>query len=251
MLVLVLLVQLLGGGSKVIEIEVLKDVTLTEGLSGYTLSFAGQGKEETLLTIDASGNYFNGTSFKFKDLSVSVGTGFKNSPSLWFEDCNIISNYSKHWGIGDVTFKNCVFVDGNEGKTNKDNYLYNMEWYSGTNFVFEDCEFISSNGKFINAYIEPYAGDESKIITVTMKNCHFDSGEGPSNNKAALNIKKTGTWIINLTNVTTDELVATGSATGSRLYNLESGAYIGTKITIDGVVVWENGAKVETSATAQ
>ena len=42
-----------------------------------------------------------------------------------------------------------------------------------------------------------------------------------------------------------------GSATGSRLYNLESGAYIGTKITIDGVVVWENGAKVETSATAQ
>jgi hypothetical protein len=257
-----------GGGSKTIEVEVLKEVTLTGVPSDYTLSLVGKDKDETVVHVNSSvNNYESGGAIyganyalKFKNVTVDFGVfanykGFIRATDLIFEDCNI-TGMGSYWGIGDVTFKNCVFKDYNEGKDSAtagfENYVYNMWLYSGLNFVFEDCTFYSSNGKFINVYIEQVNGD----IKVSMTRCSFiagkDTGTGEVEKKTALKVMKLGNWDINLTSCTTDQYVKDGTRTGSKLYNvLEEDVSTNTKITIDGVVVWENGAKVETSATAQ
>ena len=246
----------------------MKEVTLTGVPSDYTLSLVGKDKDETVVHVNSSvNNYESGGAIyganyalKFKNVTVDFGVfanykGFIRATDLIFEDCNI-TGMGSYWGIGDVTFKNCVFKDYNEGKDSAtagfENYVYNMWLYSGLNFVFEDCTFYSSNGKFINVYIEQVNGD----IKVSMTKCSFiagkDTGTGEVEKKTALKVMKLGNWDINLTSCTTDQYVKDGTRTGSKLYNvLEEDVSTNTKITIDGVVVWENGAKVETSATAQ
>ena len=255
-------------GTKTIELEVLKDVTLSGVPSNYTLSLVGKDKDETVVHVNSSVNnyessgaiYGDNYALKFKNVTVDFGSfanykGFIRATELIFEDCNI-TGMGSYWGIGKVTFKNCVFKDYNEGKDSAtagfENYFYNMWLYSGLNFMFEDCIFYSSNGKFINVYIEQVNDD----IKVSMTRCSFiagkDTGTGEVEKKTALKVMKLGNWDINLTSCTTDQYVKDGTRTGSKLYNvLEEDVSTNTKITIDGVVVWENGAKVETSATAQ
>ena len=254
--------------SKSITVEVLRNEVILASVpasSEYTITFVGKGKDKTVIHVRSDANnyesngaiYCEGTALKFKDVTVDFGSaanyqGFIRASELAFESCNI-SGMGSHWGTGDVTFKNCVFMDYNEGKDSAvegsgfNQWSYNMWLYSGLNFVFEDCQFYSSNGKFINVYIEQVQGD----IKVSLTRCSFiagkNTGDGEVEKKTALKVMKAGNWDISFTDCTADEYVKIGTRTGSRLYNvLEEDVSKGTTVTIDGDVVWKDGGRILT-----
>ena len=170
----------------------------------------------------------------FKNMTIDVGTGnykgFVRAESLYFENCTIVGMGS-YWGTGKVVFKNCTFINGNG---------YNLWTYSGTEFLFENCTFNSAAGKFVNAYKESaYDGTATKL---TFNGCAFIGGTA---NKPAVCLKgyKSNAWDLSFTNCTLTNC-ATDSATGSNYYLTED-TVTDTTVTIDGNVVWKNGAKAQ------
>ena len=155
--------------------------------------------------------------------------GFVRAKALYFENC-VIEGMGSYWGAGTVVFKNCTFAD-NAGD-------YNLWTYSGTDFTFDGCTFNSSTGKFINAYKEQRVDATLKFV-----NCEFKyTGTGTASKSAVcLKAYKGMIWNTTFTNCTSN--AATDSGTGSNLYSIENGMNAGTTVTIDGTVVWENGAK--------
>lgn len=244
--------------SKTAEIVVLTDSVKLENFStitgssknsAYNITFVGSGKEKT--TIDVSTdytkpptegnhqNYIEEANLSFKDITVTIGDnsnyqGFVRAGSLEFEGCSIVGMGSC-WGIGDVVFKNCVFEDNNND--------YNLWLYSGSKFVFENCVFNSTAGKFINAY-QP--SNTTKLVEVVIDGCKF---VGETEKYPAIFLKPQTIWKVEINN-TECENVKAGSESGSVLYDVrmnEDGVTVKseTTVTIDGVVVWENSAKRE------
>ena len=208
------------------------------------LTIEGAGKDKTVFTAgdmtvtDANGEgssdySYEGSDVTFKNMTVNVGTGnykgFVRAKSLYFENCTIEGRGS-YWGIGSVVFKDCIFNSVND---------YNIWTYEGMDFTFDNCTFNSDAGKFVNAYKEQATG----TTKLTFTDCKFVAG---TENKPAVCLKgyQSNAWDVtfsgcSLTNCKTDV------ATGSDYYLLDQGIEKATTVTIDGKVVWENGAKVQ------
>ena len=206
------------------------------------LTIEGAGKDKTVFTAgdmtvtDANGEgssdySYEGSDVTFKNMTVNVGKGnykgFVRAKSLYFENCTIEGRGS-YWGIGSVVFKDCIFNSVND---------YNIWTYAGMDFTFDNCTFNSDAGKFVNAYKEEATG----TTKLTFTDCKFVAG---TENKPAVCLKgyKSNAWNVtfsgcSLTNCKTD------ATTGSNYYLLDQGIENATTVTIDGKVVWENGAK--------
>lgn len=260
--------------SKTAEIHVLKENVILgkvadAALTGkYEITFIGEGSDKTQIDIrdakqitgsegsaQVGANYVNNLelAMTFKNVSVLIGgtlhyQGFVRCGDLTFENCTI-KGKGYMWGSGNVKFIGCIFdspnaADNVEGATNSNKDGYNMALYAGNSFYFEDCTFNSEKGQFINAYRED--GIETPI-NVTIKNCRFISGNTDvfQHKYAAIYLKPENIWNVTIENVTCNENVETGASSGSNLYEVKVPSKRETTVTIDGVVVWENGAKKE------
>ena len=218
-----------------------------KAVKGKDVTFVGNGDKTTYDNTpekagDADYSLQGAASVTFKNMTIDLGkadyNGFVRAGNLYFENCKIIGR-GTYWGVGEVVFKNCEFTapDGD----------YCITLYSGKTFTFENCTFNSAAGKFINAYVEQFEG-EANVVNLT--NCVFNAGKA---NKAAICLKsyKNAIWKVTFTNCNVEQCKADGDTddlpTGSKYYSVrnETGTVpAGTTVTIDGTVVWANGAKV-------
>ena len=209
-----------------------------------SLVIEGAGKDSTVFTAgdltitNASGEGSSDYSYEnsevvFKDMTINVGTGdykgFVRAKSLYFENCKIVGRGS-YWGVGSVVFKNCEFAD-NAGD-------YNIWTYAGTDFTFDGCTFNSSFGKFINAYKEQRVDSTLNFIK-----CSFNYTGSGTASKPAVCLKSYTDIVWTVTFMDCTSNAATDSGTGSNLYSIEAGMNVGTSVTVNNSVVWENGAK--------
>ena len=217
-----------------------------KAVRGKDVTFVGNGDKTTYDNTpekagDADYSLQGAASVTFKNMTIDLGkadyNGFVRAGNLYFENCKIIGRGS-YWGVGEVVFKNCEFTapDGD----------YCITLYSGKTFTFENCTFNSAAGKFINAYVEQFEG-EANVVNLT--NCVFNAGKA---NKAAICLKsyKNAIWKVTFTNCNVEQCKADGDTddlpTGSKYYSVrnETGTVpAGTTVTVDGTVVWANGAK--------
>ena len=205
------------------------------------LTIEGAGKDKTVFTAgdmtvtDANGEgssdySYEGSDVTFKNMTVNVGTGnykgFVRAKSLYFENCTIEGRGS-YWGIGSVVFKDCIFNSVND---------YNIWTYAGMDFTFDNCTFNSDAGKFVNAYKEQATG----TTKLTFTDCKFVAG---TENKPAVCLKgyQSNAWDVTFSGCSLTKC-KTDATTGSNYYLIED-VEDATTVTIDGKVVWENGAK--------
>ena len=205
------------------------------------LTIEGAGKDKTVFTAgdmtvtDANGEgssdySYEGSDVTFKNMTVNVGTGnykgFVRAKSLYFENCTIEGRGS-YWGIGSVVFKDCIFNSVND---------YNIWTYAGMDFTFDNCTFNSDAGKFVNAYKEEATG----TTKLTFTDCKFVAG---TEDKPAVCLKgfKNNAWNVTFSGCSLTNC-KTNATTGSNYYLVED-VENATTVTIDGKVVWENGAK--------
>ena len=215
-----------------------------EKTKNTSLVIEGAGKDSTVFTAgdltitnangEGSSDYsYENSEVVFKDMTINVGTGnykgFVRAKSLYFENCKIVGRGS-YWGVGSVVFKNCEFAD-NAGD-------YNIWTYAGTDFTFDGCTFNSSVGKFINAY------KEQKVdSTLNFIKCNFNYTGSGTASKPAVCLKSYTDIVWTVTFMDCTSNAATDSGTGSNLYSIEAGMNVGTSVTVNNSVVWENGAK--------
>ena len=215
-----------------------------EKTKNTSLVIEGAGKDSTVFTAgdltitnangEGSSDYsYENSEVVFKDMTINVGTGnykgFVRAKSLYFENCKIVGRGS-YWGVGSVVFKNCEFAD-NAGD-------YNIWTYAGTDFTFDGCTFNSSVGKFINAY------KEQKVdSTLNFIKCNFNYTGSGTASKPAVCLKSYTDIVWTVTFMDCTSNAATDSGTGSNLYSIEDGMNVGTSVTVNNSVVWENGAK--------
>ena len=207
------------------------------------LTIEGAGKDKTVFTAgdmtvtDANGEgssdySYEGSDVTFKNMTVNVGTGnykgFVRAKSLYFENCTIEGRGS-YWGIGSVVFKDCIFNSVND---------YNIWTYAGMDFTFDNCTFNSDAGKFVNAFKEQATG----TTKLTFTDCKFVAG---TENKPAVCLKgyQSNAWDVTFSGCSLTKC-KTDATTGSNYYLFDQGIQTATTVTIDGKVVWENGAKV-------
>ena len=205
------------------------------------LTIEGAGKDKTVFTAgdmtvtDANGEgssdySYEGSDVTFKNMTVNVGTGnykgFVRAKSLYFENCTIEGRGS-YWGIGSVVFKDCIFNSVDD---------YNIWTYAGMDFTFDNCTFNSDAGKFVNAYKEEATG----TTKLTFTDCKFVAG---TENKPAVCLKgyQSNAWDVTFSGCSLTNC-KTNATTGSNYYLIED-VENATTVTIDGKVVWENGAK--------
>ena len=217
-----------------------------KAVRGKDVTFVGNGDKTTYDNTpekagDADYSLQGAASVTFKNMTIDLGkadyNGFVRAGNLYFENCKIIGRGS-YWGVGEVVFKNCEFTAPDAD--------YCITLYSGKSFTFENCTFNSAAGKFINAYVEQFEG-EANVVNLT--NCVFNAGKA---NKAAICLKsyKNAIWKVTFTNCNVEQCKADGDTddlpTGSKYYSVrnETGTVpAGTTVTVDGTVVWANGAK--------
>lgn len=219
-------------------------------VKGKNVTFVGNGADTVYENLPVDGATGEGNadyslqgaaSVTFKNMTINLGAkdynGFVRADNLYFENCKIIGRGS-YWGVGEVVFKNCEFTAPDAD--------YCITLYSGKSFTFENCTFNSAAGKFINAYVEQFEG-EANVVNLT--NCVFNAGKA---NKAAICLKsyKNAIWKVTFTNCNVEQCKADGDTddllTGSKYYSVrnETGTVpAGTTVTVDGTVVWANGAK--------
>ena len=215
-----------------------------EKTKSTSLVIEGAGKDSTVFTAgdltitnangEGSSDYsYENSEVVFKDMTINVGTGnykgFVRAKSLYFENCKIVGRGS-YWGVGSVVFKNCEFAD-NAGD-------YNIWTYAGTDFTFDGCTFNSSFGKFINAYKEQRVDSTLNFIK-----CSFNYTGSGTASKPAVCLKSNTNIVWTVTFMDCTSNAATDSGTDSNLYSIEAGMNVGTSVTVDNSVVWENGAK--------
>ncbi len=218
-----------------------------KAVKGKDVTFVGNGDKTTYDNTpekagDADYSLQGAASVTFKNMTIDLGkadyNGFVRAGNLYFENCKIIGR-GTYWGVGEVVFKNCEFTAPDAD--------YCITLYSGKSFTFENCTFNSAAGKFINAYVEQFEG-EANVVNLT--NCVFNAGNP---NKAAICLKSyaNAVWKVTFTNCNVEQCQADGDTddvkTESKYYSVrEEIGYVpdGTTVTIDGTVVWANGAKV-------
>ena len=220
-----------------VTLENFKDITGSTSNSSYHLTFIGESSEKNSIVV-ATGfgnpptegnhqNYIEEANLSFKDITVIIGDnsnyqGFVRAGSLEFEGCAIVGR-GTHWGDGDVIFKKCEF---------KDNGDYSLWLYTGKNYVFEDCKFTSSVGKFLH----PYNEKGGLKLTIKIKNCSFENTSVDSKDaKPVLNIKPSVACDVSFEGSIELKNVAKGKQ-GSEYFQLESDN--GSIIKINGVQIY-------------
>lgn len=211
----------------------------TPDVANKDITFVGNGENTVYdnTPTTAGGEHkadysLENASVTFKNMTINFGNadfnGFIRAKNLYFENCKIIGRGS-YWGVGAVVFKNCEFTAIGD---------YCLWLYSGSSFTFEDCTFNSDIGKFVNAYITEA---KTTITPVDFTNCTFN---GKDKNKPAVCLKSyaNAAWRLSFSGCTLNGL-ATDSATKSDYYSVETGYQATTTVTIDGMLVWENGLK--------
>lgn len=218
----------------------LKDQGITT--TGKTVILNGAGKDKTFyMTVynaQNDGEYgadytFDGAkAVVFKNMTIDLGehnyNGFIRPETIIFENC-VISGMLTYCGNQKAMFVNCEFTVKND--------YYNMWIYTGKEMSYEfyGCTFSSEVGKFLHPYCE--AGASSLVtVSILISECSFS---GEKSNKAALNVKAVNNvaWYITIKNSTLGENV-------SEWYNMATNVNDASTVTIDGKVVWENGAVV-------
>ena len=218
----------------------LKDQSVTT--SGKTVVLNGAGKDKTFyMTVynaEKGGEYgaeytFDGAkAVVFKNMTVDFGesnySGIIRPETIIFENC-VIKGMITYCGSKKAMFVNCEFTVENN---------YNMWIYANTamSYEFYGCTFSSKIGKFLHPYIE--RGTASlETVSILVSGCSFG---GEKADKAALNVKAVNNvaWNITIENSTLGENV-------SEWYNMAAGVNASSTVTIDGKVVWANGAKTE------
>lgn len=224
---------------------------------GKSLVFIGNPEGETTWkygkTPHASGNGSDGNGngdYSFDGSTVSFShinfvdnwsedadyRGFVRLVNAKFDSCKF-NNRITYWGTN-PTFTDCEFTSS----------AYVM--WMGTDASFTGCTFTSTAGKFINAYDD---GSSNNTYNLEFNNCSFISGsEGEPVNKYPAVILKghnSNAWMLSFNNTTINTTSAQygNIVTGSQLYGIND-PLPATTVTIDGKVVWENGAKVDASA---
>lgn len=209
-----------------------KNTALTITGSGPDVSSFTVGDQTDKTSGEGSADYsYEGSDLTFKNLTIKMKTdnyqGFIRAKSLTFENC-VFEGMGSQWGAGIAVFKNCTFSD---------NGGYNMWLYAGKDFKFINCTFNSSVGRFINAY------KVQKVdTTMEFENCSFNYTGNSAPQKPAVCFKRNADVIWNATFTGCTSTGAVDSGSGSNMYYIESGMNTATTITIDGTVVWENGA---------
>ena len=140
------------------------------------------------------------------------------------------------------TYTDCEFYNGES---------YNF-WEYGSGSTFIRCKFTcpggahGAGGGAVNAYNEGQQG----MKTVVFDTCQFIA-LNKSNYYAAVYIKPETDFDILFTSCTADENFCTGAISNSKLWNVKDNSNTNTKVTVDGVVVYENGALVNPQEESQ
>lgn len=222
-----------------VKLEDFSNITGSKNNSTYNITFVGAGASNTTMDVNTGAdmskpaaegsrgaNYIEGAKLTFKDLTVCIGAnanyqGFIRAGELAFDSC-AIEGMGTYWGVGDVIFTNCEF---------KDNKDYSLWLYSGKNFVFENCSFTSSAGKFLHPYNEG-----SISLTVAIKNCSFENtSEAEESGKPIVNIKTQAVCNVSFEGDIKLVNIATGKQ-GSKFFQVESDN--GSVVLMDGKQVY-------------
>ena len=214
-----------------------------------SLTFTGAGKDKTKWIVGAEvpdpskeGSEYNGDysfdgcdTVTFDKMTLQYGTkdylGFIRINNFSVKDC-VVNGKITYGGSKTASYTGTVFNAPGE-----DYSIFLCE--AAESMSFEKCEF-NGAGKFINVYKEGDGGDDS--VAVNFKDCTVNSSKP---NKSVLNIKnKNRNYTINISGTNTVTGLAENADTGSVLYQLEKmkpadGEKTGTKVIIDGTVVWE------------
>ena len=165
---------------------------------------------------------------------------------MTFDSCDFDTRLT-YWGVGKVVAKNCTF-------TNADDYLITAS--TGTSYEFENCTFNSPSGKYINAYKDDTSASP---VTMTFEGCKFESSATSPRSAVYIKSYKNVAWVLEFNNCDVTGCKEYTSAsqdveTGSPYFSVrgtneagtsDSGTVVpsGTKVTVNGTVLWENGAK--------
>ena len=202
------------------------------------LEVDGEGNKQPSSTVDVitdavSGeggqlNYQRGTSFVFKNLNITAGTGAFDgivSDDLVFENCVITGKLTLY---GNAKFVNCTF----------DNTMadqYSIWTWGGKNLSFEKCVF-NTNGKAILLYGKATAANPTDLV---VNNCEFNDRNNGSAKKAAIEVGDDygATYKLTINNITVNDF-ADGKNTGSKVWaNKNSMDAEHLTVTIDGTRV--------------
>lgn len=205
--------------------------------TGKTVILNGAGKDKTVyMTVynaQKGGEYgaeytFDGAkAVVFKNMTLDLGehdfNGFIRPETIIFENC-VIDGRLTYCGSKKAMFVNCEF----------NNSQYNMWLYSALSYEFYGCNFHSEAGKFLNAY---FTSEQTSPVSVLLSGCFFSADV---EKYPVLKIKSSAgiIWKVTVENSALGENV-------SEWYNMETGVNASSTVTIDGKVVWENGAKTE------
>lgn len=212
-----------------------------------SLTFVGAGSDKTTWEIGygnpintgEDGDYtFDGApNITFKNLTLQCSAeekyrGFVRIQNVVLENC-IFKGFALYWGTNSTTFNNVTF---------KDTGKYHLWVYTGNTFNFTGCTFENTSGNFIKVYSE--AGNATAKV-VNINNCIFNSSKV---DKAAVNINdatlQSGTYSINFTGSNKFKGVSTTKPGNNQYFSYSNDGENGYKsnVTIDGKLVWENGA---------
>jgi len=139
----------------------------------------------------------------------------------------------------DCSFKDCKFVNAND---------YNF-WIYGTAATFDNCEFTcpgGTKGGALNLYHE----NSTDVKNVVIKDCKFTALE-TTTKYSALYIKPEATFAVEISNSTANDKFCTGAISGSKIWNVKDNSNKATTVTVDGKLVYANGAMLAISTPAQ
>lgn len=166
-----------------------------------------------------------------KNLTWNVGT----ANHQYFHGVNLVN--CKVNGLlcthSNNSYTDCEFYNENS---------YNL-WEYGSGSTFIRCKFTcpggahSVGGGAVNAYNEGQQG----MKVVSFESCQFFALTA-SDYYSAVYIKPETDFDIRFTDCSADENFCIGEISGSRLWNVKNNTNTNTKVTVDGAVVYANGA---------
>lgn len=242
--------------------------------AGKSLTFVGAGTDKTTWQIKAPATKYGGDGW--------CDYSFKNSDSITFESMTVIGSVytdntiqskdtqgltyinnitlkncifngrADYWGYQTTTFENVIFNAPGTAASGIDTTDYSLWTLTGKSYTFKNCTF-NATGKIINVYT--YYSVDKNDVAVNFDSCTVNSTNA---NKTALNINdlpmtnagKDFKFYVNITGNNTVNGLDADFYTCSRLFSF--GGFVGalrgynsgsTVVKIEGITVWENGAR--------
>ena len=191
---------------------------------GFDQSVAGEGGSDY--------SFDKGANITFKNVKMhdkvknSNYRGFVRPNNLVFENCTFDSRLC-YLGYESTTFKNCVFEDTGD---------WSLWCYTGNSYVFDGCEFYTSEKGAINLYREDNGTTATQDITI--KDCTFTQTGDPID-KCAVQVSEdylplNNIYNINFSNVTVNGNYASNETFGKLLLNKNNKTGETLRVTVDG-----------------